>query len=329
MTAHPGGVGQPAASRRAALRGRLRILSAVGCLLAVTSLATTAGSTPADDGTAVSVAPASEPVAVKAAPGDGHADRANRGAPEAAPSPDLQAGIRAASREAAAAGATMGVAVLDRVTGQQWTNGAPAGEALFGASLAKLFIADNLLYQQSAGEITLSPGERELLEAILTVSDDSAATTLYARYGGAAMITEVAARYRLPSLQPTNQPPLWELTTISAVDLVRWYDAFLRTASPTDADFLVSNLQASPERAADGFNQYFGIPRALPGQAWGIKQGWMGGVRDSTFLHTSGLLGPDNRYAVAILVQHPGGEFPIALLDRLTALILPPALLSG
>lgn len=262
-----------------------------------------------------------------AAPGGGRADRADRGTP--APAPDLQPGISAATREAANAGATLEVAILDRVTGQEWTNGAVASQPLFGASLAKLFLADNLLFRQSAGEITLSASERGLLEAMLAVSDDSAATTLYARYGGASMITEVSTRYGLSSLQPTNQPPLWELTTISALDLVRWYDAFLATATPTDADFLVTSLRASPELAADGFNQYFGIPRALPGQVWGIKQGWMGGVRNSTFLHTTGLLGQDNRYAVAILLQQPGGEFPIPLLDRLTALILPPTLLGG
>ncbi len=140
------------------------------------------------------------------------------------------------------------------------------------------------------------------------------------------MITEVATRYSLPTLRPTNQPPLWELTAISAVDLVRWYHAFLATAAPTVVEFVVSRLRARAELAADGFNQYFGIPRALPGQVWAIKQGWMSGVRDSTFLHTTGLLGPDNRYAVAILVQRPGGEFPMKLIDRVTALILPPDL---
>lgn len=245
-------------------------------------------------------------------------------APE--PPPDLQAGIDAASQQARAVGATVGIAVLDRTTGQQWTNGPPATEALFGASLAKLFIADNLLFRQQTGQLVLPAGDRALLETTLTGSDDSAAGQLYQRYGGEQMITEVAARYALPSLRPTNQPGFWELTTISAVDLTRWYDAFLATAAPTVVEFVVGLLRASPELATDGFNQYFGIPRALPGQVWAIKQGWMSGVRDSTFLHTTGLLGPDNRYAVAILVQNPGGQFPIDLIDRLTQLILPPGL---
>ena len=245
-------------------------------------------------------------------------------APE--PPPDLQPGIDAATQQARAAGAAVDVAVLDRATGEQWTNGAPATEPLFGASLAKLFIADNLLFRQESGQLVLPESGQALLEATLTGSDDSAADQLYQRYGAEAMITEVATRYSLPTLRPTNQPPLWELTAISAVDLVRWYDGFLSTAAPSVVEFVVSRLRASPELAADGFNQYFGIPRALPGQVWAIKQGWMSGVRDSTFLHTTGLLGPDNRYAVAILVQRPGGEFPIELIDRLTALILAPDL---
>lgn len=242
------------------------------------------------------------------------------------PPPHLQAGIDAASQQARAVGATVGIAVLDRATGQQWTNGPPAHEALFAASLTKLFIADNLLFRQQAGQLVLPAGDRALLEATLTDSDDSAADQLYQRYGGEQMIAEVAARYALPSLRPTNQAGFWELTTISAVDLIRWYDAFLATAAPTVVEFMVGLLRASPELAADGFNQYFGIPRALPGQVWAIKQGWMSGVRDSTFMHTTGLLGPDNRYAVAILVQNPGGQFPIDLIDRLAAAVLPPGL---
>lgn len=249
--------------------------------------------------------------------------------PGVAAAPDLQAGIDAATREAAQAGATVEIAVLDRNTRQEWTNGDPADEPVWVASLAKLFMADNLLHRQQLGQLRLSAADRELLEAMLTVSDDSAARTLYDRYGGPAMITEVAERYGLPTLTPTNQPPYWELTSIGAIDLVRWYDAFLNTAAPGDVDFVVSELRASPELAADGFDQYFGIPRAQPGQVWAIKQGWMCCPRDSAFLHTSGLLGPDNRYAVAILVQLPGaGTFPVDLLDRLTALILPPGLLT-
>lgn len=302
---------------------RLRLLAVFMVVLALTVGTTAVGSDIVED-TAMAeadpVLPRVEPLTPPSEP-----LVASETAP---PVPFLQPGIDAATTLAAAAGATVGVAVLDRVAGEEWTNGAVASQPLFGASLAKLFIADHLLYRQQRGELTLTPGDRGLLESLLTVSDDGAADQLYASYGGEQMITEVAARYALPSLQPTNQPPEWELTTISAQDLVRWYDRFLTTAAPTDVDFLIGQLRASPELAADGFNQYFGIPRALPGQVWAIKQGWMNGVRNSAFLHTTGLLGPDNRYAVAILVQLPGAEFPIALIDQLTATILPPDLLT-
>lgn len=243
----------------------------------------------------------------------------------APPVPDLQPGVDAAVRQARQAGATVHIAVRDRVTDTEWTNGAAAAEPVFAASLVKLVIADNLLTRERRGETPYPTAQdRRLIESMLAASDDTAADVLYTTYGGAAMIAEVAARYDLPSLRPTTQEPEWELSTISALHLVRWYDAFTSDAAPGEVDFLVAALERSPETARDGFNQYFGIRRALPGVPWPIKQGWMNGVRGSAYLHTSGLVGPDNRYAVAILVTIPGDGYPIELLDALARSVLPP-----
>lgn len=242
------------------------------------------------------------------------------------PIPDLQPGVDAAARQAAQAGARVHIAIRDRITDTEWTNGAAAGEPVFAASLVKLFLADNLLTRERRGQTPYpTSADRRLIESMLAASDDTAADLLYTTYDGAAMVTEVAARYDLPSLRPTTQEPEWELSTISAVDLVRWYDVFLEDAATPEAEFVVAALARSPELARDGFNQHFGIRRALPGQPWPIKQGWMNGVRASAYLHTSGLVGPDNRYAVAILVQIPGSAFPVALLDALARTALPRA----
>ncbi|CAN5229432.1 hypothetical protein BH20ACT5_BH20ACT5_17600 [soil metagenome] len=71
------------------------------------------------------------------------------------------------------------------------------------------------------------------------------------------------------------QPGEWELTTMSAVDVVRFYDGFLDSAPTTDRDYLIDLLRRTSMRVADEFDQFFGSPSALPGQVVAIKQGWL------------------------------------------------------
>lgn len=67
----------------------------------------------------------------------------------------LQARIQQAVDEAAAGGATLSVAVLDRKTRELVSSGNT--QIVGTASVAKLFIADDLLLQESEGKTTLSP----------------------------------------------------------------------------------------------------------------------------------------------------------------------------
>ena len=65
--------------------------------------------------------------------------------------------------------------------------------------MVKLFIADDLLLQESKGQTQLSPADRAALDVMLRSSDDSAAEMFWNRSGGSAIITRVAARYGLKS----------------------------------------------------------------------------------------------------------------------------------
>ncbi|SPX89178.1 hypothetical protein [Mycobacterium xenopi] len=69
--------------------------------------------------------------------------------------------IRQAADQAASDGATISVALLDRATNQLIVNGDP--QVVATASVAKLFIADELLLQESQGKATLSADERHTL----------------------------------------------------------------------------------------------------------------------------------------------------------------------
>ena len=83
---------------------------------------------------------------------------------------------RQATADAAKAGADITTTVLDRNTGQIVSNG--NGKAIPIASVAKLFIADDLLLQESRGETKLSPADRAALDVMLRSSDDSAAENI-------------------------------------------------------------------------------------------------------------------------------------------------------
>ena len=64
---------------------------------------------------------------------------------------------------------------MDRNTGQTVSNGDNTPFPI--ASVAKLFIADDLLLQESKGQTELSPADRKSLDVMLRSSDDNAART--------------------------------------------------------------------------------------------------------------------------------------------------------
>ncbi|MET0936817.1 MAG: hypothetical protein ABWX83_12540, partial [Luteibacter sp.] len=142
--------------------------------------------------------------------------------PPAGPAPSfdgLDARIRQATNDAAAdSGADMEIVVLDRNTGQIVSNGDNKPFPI--ASVVKLFIADDLLLQESKGETKLSPADRASLDIMLRSSDDSAAQNFWDRSGENAIIARIKARYGLTSTTaPYNGH--WDVTQSTAGDLVR------------------------------------------------------------------------------------------------------------
>ena len=212
---------------------------------------------------------------------------------------------RQASAEAAKSGADLTVAVLDRNTGQLVTNGAGT---IAIASVVKLFIADDLLLQVSKGQTQLSPDDRAAFDRMLRSSDDSAAENFWNRSGGSAIINRVVARYGLTATHaPSNGR--WFNTISTVTDLVHYYDMMLAGSGglpPEQANLILSNLAASTPTAPDGmvpggvYPQRFGIPEGLYAEPVAVKQGWMCCV-GSDWLHLStGVIGPDRRYVMAI-----------------------------
>ena len=179
-----------------------------------------------------------------------------------------------ATADAAKAGADVTTAILDRNTGQIVTNG--NNEAMPIASVVKLFIADDLLLQESRGQTQLSPDDRKALDVMLRSSDDSAAEVFWNRSGGSAIVSRVTARYGLGATT-TPYNGRWFNTLSTTGDLVQYYDKLLSGSGglpPERASIILANLAASTPTAPDGtvpggvYPQRFGIPEGLYADRW-------------------------------------------------------------
>jgi hypothetical protein len=221
----------------------------------------------------------------------------------------LDARARQATADAAKTGADISVVVLDRNTGQIVSNG--DNQPFPIASVVKLFIADDLLLQESKGEATLSPADRKSLDVMLRSSDDSAAQNFWNRSGGNAIISRVVARYGLTgTTAPYNGH--WDVTQSTASDLVRYYSKLLDGSGglpPEQANVIMGNLAQSTPTGIDGYPQRFGIPEGVYAEPVAVKQGWFCCWNGANQLHVStGVIGPDRRYVMAISSLEPDDE---------------------
>ena len=222
-------------------------------------------------------------------------------APTTAPFDGLDARVRQATADAAKSGADIEIAVMDRDTGQVVSNGVTKPYPI--ASVVKLFIADDLLLQESKGQTQLTPADHSALNVMLRSSDDGAAQTFWDRSGGNAIIARVKARYGLGSTTaPYNGH--WDVTQSTAGDLVRYYDMLLDGTGglpPEQANVIIGNLAQSTPTGTDGYPQRFGIPEGLYAEQVAVKQGWFCCWNGSNQLHlTTGAVGPDHRYVMAV-----------------------------
>ncbi|MEO9201898.1 MAG: hypothetical protein ABI253_05830 [Mycobacterium sp.] len=218
----------------------------------------------------------------------------------------LAARLQDATEEAAKVGANISVAVLDRISHQLVTNGNTRPIAT--ASVAKLFIADDLLVRQP--ETALSAEDRAALDIMLRSSDDGAAETFWNLYGGNAIITRVAGRYRLTGTSPPSNGAWWN-TISTAPDLARYYDMLLNGSgglTPDRANSIIDDLAQSTPTGVDGYPQRFGIPEGLYNESVAVKQGWMCCIGNNWMHLSTGVVGADRRYVVVIESLQPSDD---------------------
>lgn len=220
----------------------------------------------------------------------------------------LPARIQQAADQAAASGAALSVAILDRGTHQLVSIG--NGQIVGTASVAKLFIADDLLLHQAEGKAALSADDRQALDIMLQSSDDGAAERFWGQGGGAAIISEVASRYGLTSTTPPGDGRWWN-TMSSVTDLIRYYDMLLDGSGglPVDqARIIVSDLAQSTPNGVDGYPQRFGIPDGLYAEPVAVKQGWMCCIGADWMHLSTGVIGADRRYIMVVQSLQPADD---------------------
>ena len=221
---------------------------------------------------------------------------------------ELQARVQRATDEATAGGAALSVAILDRVTHHLVSSG--NSQIIGTASVAKLFIADDLLLHEAEGKTALTADDRQALDIMLQASDDGAAEKFWDQDGGASIISEVATRYGLTSTTPPSDGRWWN-TMSSVADLIRYYEMLLDGSGGLPADqakIIVNDLAQSTPNGIDGYPQRFGIPEGLYAEPVAVKQGWMCCI-GSDWMHLStGVIGPDRRYIMVVQSLQPSDD---------------------
>lgn len=215
-----------------------------------------------------------------------------------------------AAAEAAAGRVELGIAVLDRRTGE-FVIGERGTESFYTASLSKVVLAVDMLDRRRLDGLAIGSGDVDLLARALGPSDDSAMSALWGRFDGPGAAARVTKRLGLVATKAPRDPSQWGEMSVSAADNVRIWRHILTDMPPTDRDLLISDMADAPAQAKDGFNQAFGLlapqvdgPDGLGAVA---KQGWMCCFSGIYYLHSSGALGADQRFLVTLLTRIPRG----------------------
>lgn len=199
----------------------------------------------------------------------------------------------------------VGFEVFDRVNGTVLTR-QDADRQVAAMSVVKLLIALDAL----AGDNGVRPDRatRRELHRMLADSDDQIANELWAAGGGPAIVTRMSRLLGLRGTRPPADPGTWGDTLTTPRDVVTAYRYITDHLPQADQDLVLGALADPPQIAADGFDQYFGIPEGMPGTSWAVKQGW-GTSGSRAVMNSTGLVGPQWRYVVVVLASAPVNSY--------------------
>ena len=180
-----------------------------------------------------------------------------------------------------------------------------ADETHWTASLAKLFVVQQLLERDEAGTVALDDGDLATMQRAVELSDDQAMNALWVEFGGSQLVTAAAQEFGLEDTAAPERAGQWGETTTTAADYAHFLAGLGAHLSDADLATLTTWMQSTTPVAADGFGQSFGLlsAQADTDGAVAAKQGWMCCLDGSRQLHSTGVL-LDGRVVVLL------GEFP-------------------
>lgn len=172
-----------------------------------------------------------------------------------------------------------------------------ADQAQPTASVVKLLIALDLIDRSGVP----SGSEASAVRDMLAASDDRVASRLWTQLGGPAIVRRQAKKLGLEHTSPAADAGQWGSTRMSPTDVITVYRHITAGLSEKEREFVTEAMESAPRNAADGFDQYFGIPSAFPRAAWAVKQGW-GSSDGRRVFNTTGLVRTASRtFAVAVM----------------------------
>jgi hypothetical protein len=217
------------------------------------------------------------------------------------------AAVRSAQRFAALRG-DVSFAVIDRSLGLR---GYDYDRQFSSASVSKVLLLAAELRRLERDEEPLDVGTKELLEPMITYSDNRAADAIYARVGDEGL-EEVARRAGMGSFEPV--PGYWGGDRITAADMARFFYRLRSNLAGGHRHYAMRLLSRITSVES------WGIPQAI-GHGWTVwfKGGWRpaGGKENSgPVTHQSALLQHrrGERVALAVLTNEPPGGSSFAVL---------------
>lgn len=224
--------------------------------------------------------------------------------------------VQQAEEFAATRSGTVSFAVLDRVGG---VRGLEPDLRFSSASVSKaLILAAELRRLRDGGE-ELDSSTRSLLESMITVSDNDAASSIYARVGDTGM-ANVAERAGMRSFEVTAG--YWGGAQVTAADLARFFGGLDRNLVRPYREFgrsLLADITST---------QRWGIPAVAP-QGWEVffKGGWRPPATEETsgpVTHQAALLEhrDGQRIAIAVLSDQSPGSTSYGTIEGITSRLL-------
>ncbi len=209
-----------------------------------------------------------------------------------------------ASRYAAGRAGAAGFSLIDTTTGKVHANG-NGGVALRTASIVKVMIGMRLFARAQEQKRGLTAAEQSDLSAMIRVSDNDAASRLWASLGGPAVITWIRKVTGVRNTQPPANPGSWGFTTTSARDMAVILNALshARGINAAHRDALLREMrQVTP-------SQRWGIGPAVHRSNPAVKNGWYPDTDAPVWrVHCTGVVdhaGKPNRWAIVVTTRYP------------------------